>query len=91
MVDGEVLLTTLASAPIISNQQCHRMRYSFTWGREERVLRKMWFVFGLIHSSRQSLLMHSTNARSWPRWSSVKASLKLSIIPSIGVSVPLRR
>ena len=49
MVDGEVLLTTLASAPIISNQQCHRMRYSFTWGREERVLRKMWFVFGLIH------------------------------------------
>ena len=37
----------------------------------------MWSVFVSIPPSRQSPLMHFTYARSWPRWSCVKASLKL--------------
>jgi hypothetical protein len=32
-----------------------------------------------------------TNARSWPRWSCVKASWKLGTVPSFGVTTRLRR
>jgi hypothetical protein len=62
-----------------------------TRGLVERVLRKMWSVLVLIPPSRRSPLVHSTNARSWPRWSCVKASWKLGHGPSLGATTLLRK
>ena len=50
----------------------------------------MWSAFVSIPPSRRFPLVHLTNARSWPWWSSAKASWKLGMVPLSGAATTNR-
>jgi len=79
------MLTTLPTTPPDDEKQ---QRFSSTRGT---MFCETWSTFGLITPSRQSLLVHFADARSWPRWSCVKASWKLGQNPYTIVTIQLRQ